>query len=264
MNAASAWRFRDAFAAAAFFLATAAFTLWQNTRVAVLWDLSYLLDSSYRISLGQLPYRDFPFAHAPLTFLIQALIIRIAGRVYFPHIVYAALAGGAATILSWRILLNVLEPLADRAWLLATLLSAPLIFLGIYGIYPHPVYDSDCILAVLVAISLLQRADESRTLNFLAGALCVLPLFFKQNIGGPFLAITLLSVAIIATGRRLQHSSVAPQLWLFGGASAAFTAALLILHKTVGLHNYLYWTITFAAQRRLPGLSIVLGTYHQT
>jgi len=264
MNAASAWRFRDAFAAAALFLATAAFTLWQNTRVAVLWDLSYLLDSSYRISLGQLPYRDFPFAHAPLTFLIQALIIRIAGRVYFPHIVYAALAGGAATVLTWRILLKVLTPIADRAWLLATVLAAPLIFLGIYGIYPHPVYDSDCILAVLVAISLLQRAGEGRTRNFLAGAACVLPLFFKQNIGGPFLAITLLSVAIIATVRRLQHSSIAPQLWLFGGASAALIAALLVLHSTVGLHNYLYWTITFAAQRRLPGLSVVLGTYHQT
>jgi hypothetical protein len=264
MNAASAWRIRDAFAAAAFFLATTAFTLWQNTRVAVLWDLSYLLDSSYRISLGQLPYRDFPFAHAPLTFLIQALIIKLAGRVYFPHILYAALAGGAATVLTWRILLKVLTPIADRAWLLATLLAAPLIFLGIYGIYPHPVYDSDCILAVLVAIWLLQRADESRTLNFLAGAASVLPLFFKQNIGGPFLAITLLSVAIIATIRRLQHSSIAPQLWLFGGASAALIAALLALHATVGLHNYLYWTITFAAQRRLPGLGVVLGTYHQT
>jgi hypothetical protein len=259
-----AWKPRDTATALILFIATAAFTLWQNTRVAVLWDLSYLLDSSYRISLGQLPYRNFPFAHAPLTFLIQALIIRIAGRVYFPHILYAALAGGAATVLTWRILLKVLTPIADRAWLLATLLSAPLIFLGIYGIYPHPVYDSDCILAVLVAIWLLQRVDESRTRNFLAGAASVLPLFFKQNIGLPFVAITLLSVAIIATVRRLQHSSIAPQLWLFGGASAAFTAALLILHKTVGLHNYLYWTITFAAQRRLPGLSVVLGTYHQT
>jgi len=53
---------------AALFLASAAFTLWQNTRFAVLWDITYLLDTSYRISLGQLPYRDFPFAHAPLTF----------------------------------------------------------------------------------------------------------------------------------------------------------------------------------------------------
>ncbi|HEX9197977.1 MAG TPA: hypothetical protein VF865_00330, partial [Acidobacteriaceae bacterium] len=246
------------------FLATAAFTLWQNTRVAVLWDLSYLLDSSFRISLGQVPYRDFPFAHAPLTFLVQAMIIKLAGRVYFVHVIYAALAGGAATVLTWRILLNLLQPLAGRAWLLSTLLAAPLIFLGIYGIYPHPVYDSDCLLAVLAAIWSLQRAGEARTRNFLAGALCVLPLFYKQNIGLPFLAIAALSVAVVAIVRRVQVASIAPQLCLFGGACAALTAALLILHATAGLHNYFYWTITFAAQRRLPGLSVVLGTYHQT
>ena len=115
MNDAPAWRTRDAIAAAILFFGTAAFTLWQNARVAVLWDLSYLLDSSYRISLGQLPYRDFPFAHAPLTFLLQALIIRVAGRVYFPHVMYAALAGSAATTLTWRILLRVLKPLAEPA-----------------------------------------------------------------------------------------------------------------------------------------------------
>ena len=41
-----------------FFLLSAAWVLWQNGRVAVLWDLSYLLDSAWRFSLGQVPYRD--------------------------------------------------------------------------------------------------------------------------------------------------------------------------------------------------------------
>src|ERR1017187_6031511 len=94
MNSAPAGRLRDSLTAAALFLATAAFTLWQNAPVAPLLDLSYLLDSSYRIRLGQLPYRDFPFAHAPLTFLLHAAIIRILGRVYFPHILCAALEAG--------------------------------------------------------------------------------------------------------------------------------------------------------------------------
>src|SRR5712691_4391213 len=62
------------------FLATAAVVVWQNSRLAVLWDLSYVLENSYRISLGDIPYRDFPFPHAPLTFLIQAAIIKLAGR----------------------------------------------------------------------------------------------------------------------------------------------------------------------------------------
>ena len=264
MSVAPAWRVRDILPAAALFLATAAFTLYQNARVAALWDLSYLLDTSFRISLHQLPYRDFPFAHAPLTFLLHARIIQLFGRVYLPHILCAALEAGLATLLTWRILLRLLKPLADRAFLIATLLAAPLVFLGIYGIYPHPIYDSDCILAVLLALYLLQRASESAQRNLLAGAACVLPLFFKQNIGLPFLLTTLAAIAVVALARRLQRASLAPQLWLLTGALTALAAAALLIHITVGLHNYLTWTITFAAQRRLPGLSLILAIYCQS
>src|ERR1017187_9345334 len=267
MPTRSAWRLRDTLAAAALFLASAVFTPWQNTPVAVLWDISYLLDTSYRISLGQLPYRDFPFAHAPLTFLVHALIIRLFGRVYFPHLLCAALEAGAATLLTWRFLLALLKPLSDRAWSLATLLAAPLIVLGIYGIYPHPIYDSDAILVVLLALYLLQRSTSSTAarpvLCFLTGAACVFPLFFKQNIGLPFLFVTLAAAAPIAIARSRQPISISPQLWLFTGAVVTLAAALLAIQATVGLHNYLYWTITFARQRRLPGLAVMLSTYRQ-
>src|SRR5881394_4068903 len=91
------------------FLGTAAIVVWQNARLAVLWDLSYILENSYRISLGDLPYRDFPFPHAPITFLIQAGIIKLAGRVFWHTTVYCALTGGLATVTTWRILLNVLR-----------------------------------------------------------------------------------------------------------------------------------------------------------
>ncbi len=264
MNAASAGRIRDNLAATVLFLATAAFTLWQNTRVAVLWDISYLLDSSYRIRVGQLPYRDFPFAHAPLTFLLHAAVIRLFGRVYLPHILCAALEAGVATVLSWRILVVLLAPLRQRAWCVAILLAAPITVLGVYGIYPHPIYDSDCILVVLLAIYLLQRAESSIIRSFLAGAASALSLFFKQNIGLPFLVITIVAVAYIASGRRLQRTTITLQLWFFTGATFTLAAALLAIHATVGLHNYLYWTVTFAALRRLPGISLILTIYRQT
>jgi hypothetical protein len=291
MPKASAWSLRDTLAAAALLFATAAFTLWQNTRIAVLWDISFLLDTGYRWSLGQLPYKELPFPYAPLTFLLHTGIIRLFGRVYYPHILYAALAGATATVLTWRILLAhlrentalgdaipgdavilapesqslpITQPAAtNRAWRLATLLAAPLTVLGIYAIYPHPIYDSDCILAVLLAIFLLQRCSRSPAFSFLTGAACVLPLFIKQNIGGPFLLVTLASVLAIAIVRRLQRVSLAPQLCLIIGSATAFLLAMLTIHAVVGLHNYLYWTITFAAQRRLPGLSVVLGIYRQ-
>src|SRR5215510_16564289 len=132
------WLWRDWAVALLLFLATGAFVTWQNSRLTVLWDLSYILENSYRISLGDVPYRDFPFPHPPLTFLIQAALIKLAGRVFWHTTVYCALAGGLATVLTWRIILNVLRPTIRRARLIALLLSLPIVVLGIYCVFPHP------------------------------------------------------------------------------------------------------------------------------
>src|SRR5712692_1864059 len=141
---AEPWLWRDWMAALLLFLATAAVVVWQNSRLGVLWDLSYILENSYRISLGDVPYRDIPLPHAPLTFLTQAALIKLTGRVFFHHVLYCAAVGGLATVLTWRILLNLLRGAVTAARLLAFLLSAPLTVLGIYGIFPHPFYDPDC------------------------------------------------------------------------------------------------------------------------
>jgi hypothetical protein len=271
---------RDVFIAAALFIATAAFCLWQNTRVAALFDLSYLLDTSWRIAIGQLPYRDFPFAHAPGTFLLHAAIIKLFGRVYWPHIACAAGESGAATLLTWRILLRVLRPLGGRAWWMATLLAATLVPLGIYSIYPHAIYDGDAIFAVLLALWLFTRVAESwdrdtacvpqpqtaragARRNAIVGASCVLPLLFKQNIGGAFLA-AMVAVVAAALARAMHRESARRQLWFLGGMAGAVAVAALAIHATVGLANYRYWTLTFAAQRRLPGIATILGVYHQS
>src|SRR5215475_11848350 len=81
------------------FVATVLIVVWQNSRLAVLWDVSYVLENAYRISAGDVPYRDFPFPYPPLTFLIQAAIIKLAGRVYWHTIVYSSLMGGVGSIL---------------------------------------------------------------------------------------------------------------------------------------------------------------------
>jgi hypothetical protein len=250
------------------FVASAAVTLWQNAHVAVLWDLSYLLDSSFRLALGQVPYRDFPFAHAPLTFLVQAALIRVAGRVYWHTRVYAALAGATATLLAWRILRGLAatpDGIGYRGELLAALLALPLTVVGIYCIYPYPIYDCDCALAVLFALFLLQRAGSATPLRcLLTGAALVPPLFFKQNIGLFFLASALAAVLALGLTGPSRGASVRRAFWTVLGAAATLALALLAIHLTAGLHNYFYWTFTFAASRRLPGLRPILGIYHQT
>jgi hypothetical protein len=317
------WSLRDWIAAAGLFLATAAVVLWQDAHLVVLWDLSYTLDSSMRFALGQMPYRDFPFVHAPLTYLIQAAIIRLTGRVYWHHVAYAAVVGGLGTVLAWRIALHTLRGRAAWAWTVSLLLAAPLAALGIYSILPLPSYDCDSAFSILVAILLLQRLtpnvvllkghgftgcgetpfgrDEasghgfsraeameestgslvpegrssavmlkfnSLLLPFAAGVAVALPLFFKQNIGLPLLAVAvgvvLLMIAVRLIGRpgesRTAASTPALLAVLAGAALTVLTAALL-LQFTAGLGNYLHWTISFAMARRMPGFRDMIGIY---
>src|SRR5437764_4534493 len=135
------WTWSEIAVALILFAATAAVVVWQNSRLGVLWDASYILENSFRISAGDVPYRDFPFPYAPLTFLAQAAIIRLTGRVFWHHIVYSAAVGGLSAVLAWRILLNCLRGVAPHARLVAHLLSAPLAVLGVYAVLPHPFHD---------------------------------------------------------------------------------------------------------------------------
>jgi hypothetical protein len=254
----------DWMAALFLFSATASVVVWQNSRLGVLWDLSYVLDSSYRISLGDVPYRDFPFPHAPLTFLVQAAIIKLAGRVFWHTTVYCALMGGLATVMTWRILLNVLRDTLAHARLVAFLLSLPLAVLGIYCIFPHPFYDPDCTLAILPSVLLLQQLDRQPASSWralLAGASLVIPLFVKQNTGLAFFMSAGLALAALMTIEIFRRRPVRRYVCALAGAIAGLSLALLLIHFSAGLKNYWHWTIEFAATRRTPARGEMLAIY---
>jgi hypothetical protein len=180
--------------------------------------------------LGRCAVPHFPFVHPPLTFLIQAAIIRFTGRVFFHHVIYAAIVGGLATLLTWRLALVSLRGRVSRAWTVALLLAAPLTVLGIYSIIPIPEYDGDCAFWILVALWLLQRAEQKKGPTLaaslrggwglvagVAAGLC-LPLFTKQNMGLPFLLAgiaAVLAVLAFAVVRRGQVSPEAPDARTF-------------------------------------------------
>jgi hypothetical protein len=298
----NSWRPRDYLAAAVLFGATAAIVVWQNSRVAVLWDLGYLLDTSWRIACGQMPYRDFPLAHAPLTFLIQAGLIHLGGRDYLIPIAYAAITGGLASVLTWRLLFGVVRGFSfccPGHWFIALLLAAPLPVVGIYSIYPHPIYDCDCALAILIAVLMLACQDETWDAGakapeersaatarqksgpdtnsgpftkhvgpLAAGAATVLPLFFKQNMGLPFLAVVgagmfILLLTVLVRTRSLCVAVRSQPALILAGMVAALLVALAALAATAGLGNYIHWTVQFAAQRRMPGLAPMVAVYAQ-
>jgi hypothetical protein len=264
----------DLLAGAFLFLATAAFVLWQNTHLTVLWDLSYILENATRISLGQHPYRDFPFPYAPLTFLIQALIVKLFGRAVLHHYLYAAISSALASLLTWRILLRLLSTSRLPARLTAFLLSVPLIFLGTSSIFPHPFYDSDCTLFILFCLWMLLRIESANfppIATFATGILLAAPPFIKQNTGLIFLvsACTCILYFGLRTGTRFGTRSKIPSpqrtaALLLAGATTGFALALALIQYTAGLANYYHWTIQFAASRRLPGLATMLGVYQDS
>jgi hypothetical protein len=270
----NSWRLRDFIAAALLFLGTAAFVCWQNSRVAVLWDLGYLLDTSWRIAVGQVPYRDFPLVHPPLTFVLQAALMRLAGRHYLVPVAYAALAGGIGTVLAWRIVLRVMlgAAFASAEWPVALMLAAPLTVLGVYSVYPHPIYDCDCALAIVVAVllltSLATTGQNGWVLPVAAGAATVLPVLFKQNMGLPFLAaigagVLLLLILEFLKSRSIHRALRSEFAFVLAGMASALFVGLAAIAGTAGIGNYLHWTVQFAAQRRLPGLGLMLSVYRE-
>lgn len=255
----------DIMTALLLFVATAIVIVWQNSRLQVLFDISYILENSYRISLGDFPYRDFPFVHAPLTYLIQAELIKLTGRVFFHHVIYCMVVGGLATVLTWRILLNLLRGRVRSARLVAFLLGAPLTVLGICCILPQPFYDSDCMFAILVCILFLQQAERKgfpplRT--FLAGMLLTVPLFVKQNTGLAFLISAGLAFALLMSFDMWRHRPFRGYVWIMLGAAAGLLLALLLIHVTVGIATYTHWTVQYAASRRLRVIATVIQVYN--
>ncbi len=257
-------------------LVSAGVVFWQNSRLAVLWDLSYILENSYRISLGDIPYRDFPFPYAPLTFLTQAALIKLTGRVFFHHVIYCAVVGGLSTLLTWRILLKILRGVPRARWL-ALVLTGPLTVLNIYAIFPHPFYDPDCTFAVLASLLLLLHWSDSThpgeeqawkrqnttspLFGFITGAALVVPVFVKQNTGLAFLAGALASLVLLFAIDVWRRRTARKYIWLFTGLIVGFAFALSLIHLTAGLGNYIRWTVRFAAERRTPAFTDMIGVY---
>ena len=231
------------------FAASAAFTLWRNSQVAVLVDIAYILNTATRIAAGDVPYAQFPLAQAPLEFLTQALLIKLFGPHFVVQIAYAAVLGGLATVLTYAIARRLLSGAISRPELLAALVAVPLVPLGIYAIISTPFYDPDACLMILAATAAILAASDrpSRRRWLLAGALITLPVFIKQNTGGAFTVVALAALLADAMAR----PSARP--WLrscIAGFVGALALELVALQLVVGIDHYLAWTWTYALTGR--------------
>ncbi|MBV9242218.1 MAG: hypothetical protein JO314_09445 [Acidobacteria bacterium] len=254
----------DAFAGLLLFAGTAAVVWWQNTRLTVLYDLAGVLEPASRMAQGDVPYRDFPFPYAPLTFWMQSEVIKLTAPIYWHHIVYCCIVAGLASVLAWRVIYLVITGSLPRPRLTAFLLALPTVVLGVYCVFPHPFYDPDACFVVLLCLWLLlvvERWQFPSVLTVLLGMLFVLPLFVKQNIGlafGAAIALWLLVRIILGLWKKWP---VVPYLQMVAGALAGLGIAALVIRYACGIENYKYWTWDFATSRRAPSAEAMLGVY---
>ena len=233
--------------ALALFAATALFVWWRNSEIGVLVDISYVVNTATRIALGDVPYLDFPLAQAPGEFLVQASLIKIFGAQYAAQVAYAVLIGGAGTALTYLVARRLLSA-APAGTILALVFTLSLVPLGVYSIYPHPFYDSDACVLVVAGIGATLAALErpSWTRAALAGVLIALPLVWKQNIGGAYLAAVAVSLALEARKPSARRAVAR----IAGCIAVTLGVVIVALQLVVGIDRYLTWAWTFALAGR--------------
>ncbi|OYT73635.1 MAG: hypothetical protein CFK52_01575 [Chloracidobacterium sp. CP2_5A] len=228
---------------------------WQTTRIGALGDFAYILDTAWRIAQGEVMYRDFVLPHSPLTFHVQATLIKLFGFSYGLTVWYCTAVNVTYVLLTYQLMRILLPPWS------AVGLCAPLVWLAPHTLYPHPFYDPDAALLILLNLNLLHWVMTTQTglvVAFLCGMTTVLPALAKQNIGYPYAGLVGLGALWWGWFRETRGASAkddpeaasarAARRFMYGILGGAL-ATLGWLAATCGLENYLFWVFVSASRR---------------
>jgi hypothetical protein len=251
---------------------------WQTGRIGVLGDYAYIVDTAWRIAQGEVMYRDFGLPHSPLTFHVQATLIKVFGFSYGVTAWYCTVVNVGYVLLTYG-LVRVLVP----GWS-GVALCVPLVWLAPHCIYPHPFYDPDACWLVLLSLNLLQWVATRRVgavVAFLGGVTAVLPALAKQNVGYPYVVLV---VGVVVwwgwlrgrwvgagagsrgEGKGESKAEGTAELdvvglrWFGAGVVVGVVGAAVWLGLTCGLGNYWRWVFA-SASRRLVGLVLIPEIY---
>ena len=248
-------------------LITAAITFWLtylfSFRSVIVHDYGILIDRSYRIFMGQIPYRDFNLPITPLTYFIQAAVFKIfSPKVFWMKMSLAFMnmaLVGMAIALAWKILKVDFKFLALFVMPAALFWSPGIILM-------RPWYDFDAQFFAFSTLCLLAYSilSNKRWVILFAGVASGLSILSKQNIGaGSFLlGILFLWMQRESIKERFKDTT----LFLTGvGLVAALFSSYLLYNQA--FFPCLDW-IFFRASKRVDaniikhGLGMVLRPEH--
>ena len=222
-----------------------ALAFWRTYHVqAWLVDLGLYFDCAYRISMGEVPYRDFFIVTAPLTYAVLGLLMKLFGPFYLVSRIYVAVQCGLLVAVTYLFCERALKLGKARSLALAVFQTiwAPQMMVGVIW------YDNDCTFLILLAGIFLLRAwstNGALRWSFLGGVCCGLSYWFKQDSGAGAVAGGLAAATLMA----LQDRHARRHLLMFAvGVAAVFAAAALYFLAHGAFQDMISWTVRRALQ----------------
>lgn len=212
-------------------LVTIISTVVLSARRIALYDYNYIANSVHRMSLGEVPYRDFDLVLPPVTFMPVYLFHNFVGLGINTSILLCAIGTQIIALLSFYSILRRLIPDRRRtlssALFYAALLSASLV--NVISAYPNYIYDSLASSLALFTLALLLRYVSENQYRFLVLSLffALLTFFTKFNMGGS-LILGAVVVRVVTLIKLRQVKKLYLEALTFLILSLAFIVMLLI------------------------------------
>ena len=208
---------------------TVALLRWDALRRLDFFDVSAFLDAGYRVSSGQVPYRDFLYCAGPVHLYMHAIFLKLFG------FTKTAVQAHLCTISCIMVFLTYVTARRELNRLVSTLLAVVTV-LCFYGPIGHPWYDQNAwfwmFLAVFTVLLMkpLRSVNHARLTGLLAGCFVALSFFCKSNVGA-FGGLALVGPMLLSGYPVVMSTS----------ALAGFlcSAAAVLLPVTT-LHDYYY------------------------
>ncbi|MFA6005065.1 MAG: hypothetical protein WC775_01110 [Patescibacteria group bacterium] len=231
-------------------------TFWQSGRTTLYGDFAYFIENSYRIFIGQIPYKDFVLVLTPGTYYISALIMKVFGSVYIYQVFYSMSVSFLTVVITYKVL-----SLVGKNRLVNLLVLLPLVFSG-HARYPFPSYDVNMMLVSLFGIYILLKTmgKSAGSKNyFFIGILSAVTILFKQNTGLIYTVLMFFlggfNIYFFETEGKVKRL-----LLLMGGMLTILFVFLGNLLLTNSLREFVYQTLTFPITVRRPG-SVFFATF---
>ena len=209
-------------------------TIFFHARHMPLYDYSFLTTVSYRLSLGQVPYRDFVLPIVPGAFYVLALAYLVLGWTSKTLLIVTLASAVAGYILVLDIS-RLVDPrlglrsghVAGFAIWLAAILS------GVCYNLALPFYDNLAVIAVMLSLDTILRVLRRPGSLFawlIAGVSLLMPALFKQNIGGfYFIGVVLAFCITILVSPQLTRRYRLSLTTSFLGLCLVGSAGILLL-----------------------------------